>query len=326
MNVRPRVWLSLVLCALLGATFGARAQPYPTRPIRLIVADAPGGAPDQLARLLSQKLSMGLGQQVVVDNRPGAGGVVGTEIAAKAPADGYTLLMTTTAIYAILPNLRKNLPYDPVKDFVPVARVATASNVLVVNNDLPVKNVAELVKLAKEKPGQLNYASAGIGTPAHLAGEMLNLQADIKVTHIAYKGAAPGLQDVIAGNVQYIITSPIAAGAHMNSGRVRALATTGTTRNPSLPDLPTVAEAVPGYEITQSWGIVAPAGTPTEIVYQLAGEIRKTLRQPDVNEQVLRTGAVPADDAGPADFDAFMAKERQRLGDVITRSGIVLAE
>ena len=162
-------------------------------------------------------------------------------MAAKAAPDGYTLLLTTTAIYAILPNLRKDLPYDPVKDFVPISRIATASNVLVVNNALPAKNIAELVKLAKEKPGALNYASAGVGTPAHLAGEMLNLLADIKVVHVPYKGAAPALTDVIAGNAQYIITSPIAAGAHMTGGRVRALATTGAERNPSLPDLPTIA-------------------------------------------------------------------------------------
>jgi tripartite-type tricarboxylate transporter receptor subunit TctC len=267
----------------------------------------------------------GAGQQVVVDNRPGAAGALGADIAAKSPPDGYTLLFTTTAIYALLPKLRKNLPYDPVKDFSPISIVATASNVLVVNDALPVKNVAELIRLAKEKPGQLNYGSAGIGTPAHLAGEMLNLLADIKVTHVAYKGAAPALQDVIAGNVQYIITSPIAAGAHMASGRVRALATTGTQRNPSLPQLPTVAETLPGYEITQSWGVVAPAGTPTEIVRQLATSIGKAMSQPDMKEQVLRTGAVPVADT-PAEFDALMAKERERLGDVIARSGIVLTD
>jgi tripartite-type tricarboxylate transporter receptor subunit TctC len=325
MNVTHRGWLCLAVWALAPLSLDTTAQTYPVRPVRLIVADAPGGAPDQLARILAQKLSAAIGQQLVVDNRPGAGGVLGADLAAKAPADGYTLLMTTTAIYAILPNLKKNLPYDPVKDFVPISRVATASNVLVVNNALPAKNVAELVKLAKEKPGVLNYGSAGIGTPAHLAGEMLNLMADIKVTHVPYKGAAPALQDVISGNVQYIITSPIAAGAHMQGGRVRALATTGSVRNPSLPDLPTVADTVPGYGITQSWGIVAPAGTPPEIVQQLAGEIGKAMNQPDVKEQVLRTGAVPAGDT-PAEFETFMAKERQRLGDVITRSGIVLTD
>ncbi|HEY2884954.1 MAG TPA: tripartite tricarboxylate transporter substrate binding protein [Rhizomicrobium sp.] len=306
-------------------SFLAIAQAYPSRPIRLIVADSPGGAPDQLARLLAQKLSTTIGQQVVVDNRPGAGGVLGADLAAKSPPDGYTLLVTTTAIYAILPNLRKDLPYDAVKDFAAVSRIATASNVLVVNDALPAKNVAELLKLAKEKPGVLNYASAGIGTPAHLAGEMLNLMADIKVTHVPYKGAAPALQDVIAGNAQYIITSPIAAGAHMKSGRVRALATTGTTPNPSLPELPTIADTVPGYEITQSWGVVAPTGTSPDAVRMLAAEINKAMNQPDVKEQVLRTGAVPAGD-GPAEFTAFMAKERERLGEVIRRSGIVLTE
>jgi tripartite-type tricarboxylate transporter receptor subunit TctC len=325
MNVRRFSWSLLVACSLACVASGACAESYPTRPIRLIVADSPGGAPDQLARILAQDISASLGQQIIVDNRPGAGGVLGAELAAKAPPDGYTLLMTTTAIYAILPNLRKNLPYDPTKDFVPVTRIATASNVLVVNTALPVKNVADLVKLAKEKPGALNYGSAGVGTPAHLAGEMLNQLADIKVTHVAYKGAAPALQDVIAGHVQYIITSPVAAGTHMQSGRVRALATTGAERNPSLPDLPTVAETVPGYDITQTWGIVAPAGTSMEIVRQLARDIAKVMNGPAVKEQVLRTGAVPAGDS-PAEFESFMARERHRLGEVIARSGIVLTE
>ena len=314
----------LLMASALCAT-GASAQPYPNRPIKLIVADSAGGAPDQLGRLVAQKLSDSLGQPVVVDNRAGAGGVVGADIAAKSAPDGYTLLLTTTAIYAILPNLRKNLPYDPVKDFVPISRIATASNVLVVNNALPAKNIAELVKLAKDKPGALNYASAGVGTPAHLAGEMLNLLADIKVVHVPYKGAAPALTDVIAGNAQYIITSPIAAGAHMNGGRVRALATTGAERNPSLPDLPTIAETVPGYEITQTWGIVVPAGTPQELASRLNAEIVKVMSQPDVKEKVLATGATPVSDSQPA-FEAYMAKERQRLGEVITKRSIVLTD
>jgi tripartite-type tricarboxylate transporter receptor subunit TctC len=325
MKTLQRVWPLWAVLVLFATGMTAAAQTYPTRPIRLIVADAPGGAPDQLARMLAQKMSTALGQQMVVDNRAGAGGVLGADLAAKSPPDGYTLLLTTTAIYAILPNLRKDLPYDPVKDFVPISRIATASNVLVVNNSLPARNVAELIKLAKEKPGALNYASAGVGTPAHLAGEMLNLLADIKVVHVPYKGAAPALLDVIAGNAQYIITSPIAAGAHMESGRVRAIATTGTERNPVLPNLPTIADTVPGYEITQSWGIVVPAGTPPEIVKRLSAEIMKAMNQPDMKEQVLKTGANPVGD-DPASFEAFMAKERQRLGDVIKKSGIELKD
>ena len=314
------LFAAFALCAI-----GASAQPYPNRPIKLIVADSAGGAPDQLGRLLAEKLSNNIGQPVVVDNRPGAGGALGAELAAKSAPDGYTLLLTTTAIYAILPNLRKNLPYDPVRDFVPITRIATASNVLVVNNELPAKNIAQLVKLAKERPGALNYASAGVGTPAHLAGEMLNLLADIKVVHVPYKGAAPALADVIAGYAQYIITSPLAAGAHMNGGRVRALATTGTERNPSLPDLPAIAETIPGYELTQTWGIVVPAGTPPEIVNKLSSEVVKVMNQPDVKEKVLATGATPVGDS-PAQFEAFMAKERQRLGDVVAKSGIVLTD
>ena len=317
---------TLLVAFTLGIVgISAGAQTYPSRPIKLIVADSAGGAPDQLARLVAQKLSDTVGQPVVVDNRAGAGGVVGAEVVAKSAPDGYTLLLTTTAIYAILPNLRKNLPYDPVKDFVPISRIATASNVLVVSNAIPAKSVGELIKLAKEKPGALNYASAGVGTPAHLAGEMLNLLADIKVVHVPYKGAAPALADVIAGNADYIITSPIAAGAHMSGGRVRALATTGAERNPSLPDLPTIADTVPGYEITQTWGIVVPAGTPPDVTKHLNTEIVKVMSMPDVKERVLATGATPAGDS-PAAFEAFMAKERQRLGDVIVKRGIVLTD
>ncbi len=317
--------LLMLPLALACAALDAGAQGYPARPVRLIVADAAGGAPDQLGRLLAQKLSESLGQQVVVDNRPGAAGALGADVAAKAPPDGYTLLLTTTSIYAILPSLKRNLPYDPVKDFVAISRLATASNVLVVNVSLPASSVAELVQLAKSKPGVMNYASAGIGSPAHLAGEMLNLLAGIKLTHVPYKGAAPALLDMIAGNVQLLITSPISAGAHMNGGRVRALATTGTERNPSLPQLPTIAEAVPGYEITQSWGIVVPTGTPPQIVKRLSEEIMKAMSLPDIRERVLKTGAVPAGDS-PAAFEAFIARERQRLSEVITKTGIVLAD
>jgi tripartite-type tricarboxylate transporter receptor subunit TctC len=197
--------------------------------------------------------------------------------------------------------------------------------VLVVNTALPAASIPELLKLAKDKPGTLNYASAGIGSPAHLAGEMFNLLGDVKMTHIPYKGAGPGLLDVIAGNAQVMITSPIAAGAHMNGGRVRALATTGTERNPGLPTLPTIADALPGYDISQSWGIVAPAGTPPAIVKRLSEETAKAMRLPDVKSRVSATGAVPLGDT-PEQFAAHMAQERQRLGEVITKTGIELKD
>jgi len=315
----------LLLLALLALGTAAAAQGYPAKPLRLIVADAAGGAPDQLARIAAQKLSESLGQQLIVDNRPGAAGVLGADIAAKAPADGYTLLLTTTSIYALIPAMKKNLPYDAAKDFAAISRIATASNVLVVNAALPAHSVAELIALAKAKPGFYNYASAGIGSPAHLAGEMLNLLAGIKITHVPYKGAAPGLLDVIAGNAHLIITSPIAAAGHMNAGRVRALATTGAERNPRLPDLPTIADTVPGYELSQTWGLAAPAGTPNAIITRLSDETAKAMRLADVKQRVLGMGAVPAGDT-PAEFQAYIDRERKRLGDVIARTGIVLAD
>lgn len=319
---------TLIGLAMFGASLLALpsticAQAYPSKPIRLIVPDAPGGSPDILGRILAQKLSDSMGQQVVVENRPGAAGLLAAEAASRAAPDGYTLFMSTTSVWAILPSVKKNLPYDAVSGFLPVTRIASASNVMVVNPSLPANSVAELVKLVKASPGAINYASAGIATPAHLAGEMLNLLADIKMTHVPYKGAGPALQDVIAGTVQVIITSPIAAGGHIKSGKVRALASTGPQRNPGLPDLPTVSETVAGYDISQSWGITVPAGTSPAIVRTLNSEIAKALKLDDVRERITATGATPVTET-PEQFGAFMAAERKRLGDVIGKTGIVL--
>ena len=233
--------------------------------------------------------------------------------------------MSTTSVWAILPSVKKNLPYDAVNGFIPITRIASASNVIVINPSVPANSVAELVKLAKASPGAINYASAGIATPAHLAGEMLNLLADIKMTHVPYKGAGPALLDVIAGSVQLIITSPIAAGVHIKSGKVRALATTGPQRNPGLPELPTISDSVAGYDISQSWGITVPAGTPAAIVKTLHTEIVKALNLADVRERIVTTGAVPLTET-PEQFGAFMAAERKRLGDVITKTRIVLED
>ncbi|MEO8542769.1 MAG: tripartite tricarboxylate transporter substrate binding protein [Burkholderiaceae bacterium] len=325
MKTKRYLLLTAMAATAMALAPNAMAQAYPNKPIRLIVPDAPGGSPDVLGRLLAQKLSESMGQQIVVENRPGAAGLLAAELAARAAPDGYTLFMSTTSIWAILPSVKKNLPYDADKAFIPISRIATASNVLVVNPSLPVKSVADLIKLAKASPGSINYASAGIATPAHLAGEMLNLLADIKMTHVPYKGAAPALLDVISGNVQVILTGPLAAGPHMASGKVRALATTGAQRNPSLPDLPTIAETVPGYEISQSWGITVPAGTPAPIVKQLGAEMIKVLALPDVRERITRLGVDPAT-GGAEEFAAFITTERKRLSDVISKAGIVLSE
>ena len=311
--------------ALLLAAGLAQAQGYPHKPIRMIVASAPGGAPDILARAVAQKLAEGLGQQVVVDNRAGASGLIGAEMAANATPDGYTLFLGTTTLFAILPNLKKNLPYDIKRDFASITQIAAASNVLVINPSVPAKSVAELLRYAKAKPGALNYASAGQGTPAHLAGEMLNVNGGIRMTHVPYKGAGPALLDVIAGQVQLIITSPIAAGPHINSGKVRALATTGAQRNPALPDLPTVAETVPGYAITQWWGLSAPAKTPRLVMNRLYAETIKALQLPEVRERISRAGAVVVG-GKPQEFDAFIAAEQQRLGEVIKKARITLTD
>jgi tripartite-type tricarboxylate transporter receptor subunit TctC len=313
---------SAMVVALLAAGL-AQAQGYPDKPIRMIVASAPGGAPDILGRSVAQKMSEALGQQVVVDNRAGASGLIGAEMAAKAAPDGYTLFLGTTTLYALLPNLKKNLPYDIQRDFASITQIAGASNVLVINPSVPAKSVAELLQYAKAKPGALNYASAGQGTPAHLAGEMLNITAGISMTHVPYKGAGPALIDIIAGQIQLIITSPIAAGPHITSGKVRALATTGAKRNPALPDLPTVADTVPGYEITQWWGLSAPAKTPRAIITKLHAETAKAINLPDVRERITRAGAEPVGGT-PQAFDALIAAEQQRLGNVIRKAKITL--
>jgi tripartite-type tricarboxylate transporter receptor subunit TctC len=314
---------SIAALAALLASAVALAQPYPTKPIRMIVASPPGGAPDILARTVGQKLSEMLGQQLVIDNRAGGSGIIGAELAARAAPDGYTLFLGTTTLYAILPNLKKNLPYGVERDFASISQIAIASNVLVVNTSVPARSVAELLQLAKSKPGVLNYASAGRGTPAHLAGEMLNVLGGIDLAHVPYKGAGPALIDIIAGQVQLIITSPIAAGPHLKTQKVRALATTGAKRNPVLPDLPTVAEAVPGYEITQWWGLSVPVKTPRPIADLLHAQTTKAIHHPEVRERIQRAGAEPVGGT-PQAFDAFIGKEKARLGNVIRKAGISL--
>lgn len=299
----------------------AEAQSYPTKPIRFIINSAPGGAPDIIGRSVAQRLTEQLGQQIVVDNRAGGSGVIAAELVAKAAPDGYTTLLGATTIFAMLPAMRSKLPYDVERDFSPVVLLASAANVVAVNAGLPVKSIGDLVLLAKSKP--LLYGSAGAGTPAHLAGEMMNLLAGTRMGHVPYKGAGPALIDVIAGQIHLIITSPIAAGPHAASGKVRLLATTGRTRHPVLTDLPAVTETLPGYEITQWWGMAVPRKTPPSIVTQLNQALTRVLGHAELSEQMKRQGADPGG-GSPDDFAKFIAAERARLGGVIRQAGIRL--
>src|SRR5437867_5362967 len=258
---------------LLALTAVAAAQDYPTKPVRLIIPFPPGGSNDVVGRLIATHLGERLGKQVVVDNRgAGAGGVVGSEVAAHAPRDGYTLLIISLA-HAVNPWLYK-LPYDPIKAFTPVAILASGSNVLVVNPELPVHSVKDLLAAAKERPGKLQYASAGVGSFQHLGGELFKLMAGVDLLHVPFKGGGPAMIDVIGGHTKVMFSSLVQTTPHIRSGKLRALGTGGLTRNPVLPDVPTIAEAgVPGYEAVNWWGVVAPAGTAAAIVDQLPQDI-----------------------------------------------------
>lgn len=321
MRIRAAVASMFVL---LGAHESAlSAEAYPTRPIRFVVPSPPGGSPDILARIVAGKLAAQMKQQVVVDNRAGASGIIGVEIAKNAAPDGHTLLLATATSFASLPALSTRLPYDPGRDFIAVSRIAWVANVVTVNVKLGANSVADLVKLARARPGQLNYGSAGNGSPAHLAGAMLNVLADISTLHVPYKGAAPALTDMIAGQIQILITSPLVAMPHGRAGRIKVLATTGARRDPLLPELPPVADTVPGYEIVQWWGIALPARTPAALVKRLHQEIVTVLNAQDAREAMSRNGATPSPES-PTEFAAFIRAERERIARVGRQAGITL--
>jgi len=307
--------------ALLAST--ASGQAYPNRPIRFLIPGASGSSQDILSRVLAVKLSQQVGQQIVVDARAGASGLIAIDLAKNAAPDGYTLIAATSTLFAGLPALKQKLGYDPDRDFVPLSRMASVANVVTVNAGLGVENAADLVKLARARPGQLNYGSAGNGSPAHLAGAMFDVLAGVQTNHVPYKGAAQALTDVMGGQLQYLITSPLVATPHMRAGRIRVLATTGAKRDPLLPELPVFAETVPGYEITQWWGVVAPAKTPRPILDLLHAEIIKALRSTEVRELLARQGAT-AQPESPAEFAAFMKAERTRIAGIGKRANIVL--
>jgi tripartite-type tricarboxylate transporter receptor subunit TctC len=314
-------FVALPLTAL--ALSGMAAENYPARPIRFLVPSPPGGSPDILARIVATRLSERVKQQVIVDNRAGASGMIGVEVAKHAAPDGHTLLLATFTSFASLPALSTRLPYDPARDFIAVSRIAWVANVLTVNAGLGAGSVADLLKLAKARPGQLNYGSAGNGSPAHLAGAMLNVLAVINMLHVPYKGAAPALTDMMAGHIQVLITSPLVAMPHGRAGRIKVLATTGAARDPLLPELPPVSDTVPGYEIVQWWGVALPARTPQSIVARLHREIVAVLKSREAHDAMSRNGATPSPES-PAQFAAFIAAERERIARVGRQAGITL--
>ena len=271
------------------------ARDYPEKTIRLIVPYTPGGTADLLARTVGQKMAESFGQQVIIDNRPGAGGNLGADLAAKAAPDGYTLLMGTVATHAINPHLYPNLPYDAAKDFAPIILLATLPNLLVVNPSLAATNVKQLIALAKEKPGELAYASAGNGTSQHLSGELFKKMTGVDMIHIPYKGSAPAVTDLVGGQVQLMFDNIASSLPQVRAGKLRALAVTGPRRSPVLPDLPTVSEAgLPGFSITSWFALFAPAGTPAKILLRLNKEAAKAIVLQELRQQWLGQGIEPA--------------------------------
>ena len=318
---KTTAWRAVAGAALLFAAAGiASGQAYPAKPIRVVVPFPPAGGVDTVARILAPKLTERLGQPTVIDNRVGAAGNIGTDLVAKAPPDGYTLLMIFTS-HAINATLYRELPYDPVNDFAAVTMIATVPNILVVNLALGVKSVKELVQLAKSKPGQINYASAGSGLPAHLAAELFKTVAGVDLVHVPYKGAAPSMIGLLAGESHLTFTTVLLALPYVKAGRLRALAVTSARRSPTMPDVPTIAEAgLAGSESTSWYGLLAPARTPAEIVAQLHGELVRILKLPDIREKFLAQGAEPVGNT-PEQFGAIIKSEIEKWGKVVRATG-----
>lgn len=307
----------LVCVPLLAA---AQADDFPSKPIRIVVPFPPGGATDAAARLVATKMSEKWGQPVVVDNRAGAGGNVGSDLVAKSAPDGYTLVMGVTGSHAINTSLYSKMPYDPVADFVPISQVAVVPNVLVVHPSVPARNLAELVALAKREPGKLNYASLGNGTAAHLGMEMLKSAAGIDIAHVPYKGSAPAVSDLLGGQVQMMVDGLPSALPHVKAGQLRAIALTSLHRAPALPDLPTIAETYPGFYADAWSGLFAPKGTPQPIVDKLSNEVQRILRLPEVRDKLAALGAEPVGST-QAEFAAHLKREIDKWAKVVKSSG-----
>jgi len=320
MKVRP--FAALVSALLLVSAISVYGEDYPSKPVRLIVPFAPGGGNDTVARAIAEQLSTSLRQPVIVDNRAGAGGILGAEFAAKSSPDGYTLFLGGVGSHAVNPNLHTKLPYDPIKDFVPITLIASAPSVLVVHPSVPANTIQEFAALVKANPGKLNYASNGNGSSAQLAAAMYESMAGVQMVHVPYKGLAPALVDLLGGEVQAMFSSIVAIIPYIRARRLRALAVTGKNRCPLLPNVPTLAESgLPGYEAGSWYGILAPAGTPRDIVMKLNAEIVKALKQPNVHERFASEGAEVIGST-PEEFAARIKAELARMGKVIRDSGI----
>jgi tripartite-type tricarboxylate transporter receptor subunit TctC len=312
---------SVILLLALAVAAPALSQQYPTRAVRLIVASSPGSGVDIVSRIMAQKLSAGLGQQVVVDNRAGAGANLGAEIAAKSPPDGYTLFMGTPA-HVINVSLYSGLNYDVIRDFAPVSLVSTGQYIVVVHPSVPARTAKELIALAKAKPGALAFGSAGPGNSTHLAGELFNSMAGIDMLHVPYKGSGPALVDLMSGQLQVMFANITAGLPHIRTQRVRALAVTGPKRTAQAPDLPTVAEAaLPGYSVTSFFGVLAPTGTPAAIIAKLNAEIVKAVQSGEVQTSLAHEGA-EAIGSSPAEFAAYIRAEIPRWTVAVKMAGL----
>ena len=311
---------AIALTALSTAAFSQDAAHYPSRPIRMIVPFAPGGGLDISTRLIGQKLTEKWGQNVVVDSRPGAATIIGTEIASRASPDGYTVLMITTT-FAINPGLYSKLPYDPGRDFTPVTQLNSQPNVVVVPPSFAGNSVKDLIALAKAKPGELTFASPGAGSAPHLAAEMFQRAAGVSMIHVPYKGIPPAVTDVIGGRVTMLFTTTISAAPHIKAGKLRAVAITSAKRQSGMPDVPTIGETLPGYRAEAFQGMVVPAGVPQAIVNKLSAEVARIVRLPDVAERFQLDGAETVGST-PKEFAAFLKAEMQKWSKVVKDAGV----
>ncbi len=310
------------LLAALAFSGAAFAQAYPNRPVKVIIPWPPGQATDLAARIVGEKLAAQLGQPFVMENRPGAGGAIGTELVAKAAPDGYTLLAASSGPVSIMPNLQKT-PYEPLRDFAPASIVATLPFSLVVASSFPAQNMKEFLALVRASPGKYSFASSGTGATAHMFAELFNSMAKLNAVHVPYKGSVPALTDVIGGQVSYAVETVAATGGHIKSGKLRTFGVTTAKRSAALPDVPTLAEAaeIPGYDCAAWVGYLAPAGTPKEILAKLAAEIQKAMQGPDVKERYLVLGMDVAWNT-PEEMAAYMKREQERYGQIVKSAGI----